>query len=95
MTILRVSGYSGKNIESAKLEGFPNVTKRQTQSEMTIFRRRKTFVLGSNVCANHSALEIIEILVIMAERILYRSVHARFKAKGPTPSFAYSWVTLR
>jgi hypothetical protein len=37
MTILRVSGYSGKNIESSKLEVFPNVTKRQTQSEIAIF----------------------------------------------------------
>jgi hypothetical protein len=43
MTILRVSGYSGKNIESAKLEVFPNVTKRQTQSEMTIFSSPENF----------------------------------------------------
>jgi hypothetical protein len=34
-------------------------------------------------------------LVIMAERVRTRSVHVRFKVKRPTPSFAYSWVTLR
>jgi hypothetical protein len=60
MTILRVSGYSGKNIKSAKLEVFPNVTKRQRQSEIAIFYRRTLGVPGSDACANHSALEILK-----------------------------------
>jgi hypothetical protein len=34
-------------------------------------------------------------LVIMAERARTRSVHIPSKIKRPTPSFAYSWVTLR
>src|ERR1700681_1515191 len=43
-------------------------------------------------CANRG---VRRQLVIMAERARTRSVHVPSKIKRPTPSFAYSWVTLR
>jgi|SRR5258706_982414 len=49
-TILRVSGNSGKNVESAKLNVFPKVRKHQTKSEVTTFCRRNSCVLGFDVC---------------------------------------------
>jgi len=54
-------------------------------------RKEKGHACQEDVLGKHGHA----VLVIMAERILYRSVHARFKVKRPTPSFAYSWVTLR